>query len=128
GVPQASPALIIAQEYQKRASRIGFEFENIQDMLKKVLEEMKELQEAATPEHQLEEMGDLLFMMAGVARWLHIDAEAALRQANRKFRQRFQEVEAIVRSEGRSFDSYRDDEWTALWERVKEKIDSADAR
>ncbi len=128
GVPQASPALIISQEYQKRAARIGFEFENIQDMLKKVPEEIQELQEATTPEHQLEEMGDLLFMMAGVARWLHIDAEAALRQANRKFRQRFQAVETIVRSEGRSFDSYRDAEWIALWERVKEKIDSADAR
>src|SRR5579872_6905385 len=54
GVPQASPALIISQEYQKRAAGIGFEFENIQNVLKKVLEEMKELQEAATPEHQLE--------------------------------------------------------------------------
>ncbi len=128
GVPQASPALIISQEYQKRAARIGFEFEHIQDMLKKVPEEIQELQEATTPEHQLEEMGDLLFVMAGVARWLHIDAEEALRQANRKFRQRFQEVEMIVRSEGRSFDSYHDAEWIALWERVKEKIDSADAR
>jgi tetrapyrrole methylase family protein/MazG family protein len=128
GVPQASPALFISQEYQKRAARIGFEFENIQDMLKKVPEEIQELQEATTPEHQLEEMGDLLFVMAEVARWLHIDAEEALRRANRKFRQRFQAVETIVRSEGRSFDSYRDAEWIALWQRVKEKIDSANAR
>ena len=128
GVPQASPALIISQEYQKRAARIGFEFENIQDMLKKVPEEIQELQEATTPEHQREEMGALLFVMAGVARWLHIDAEEALRQANRKFRQRFQAVETIARSEGRSFDSYSGTEWDTLWERVKKLIDSTDAR
>ena len=120
GVPQASPALIISQEYQKRAARIGFEFENIQDMLKKVPEEIQELQEATTPENQREEIG--------VARGLHIDAEEALRQANRKFRQRFQAAETIVRSEGRSFDSYSGTEWIALWERVKKLIDSTDAR
>lgn len=119
GVPLASPALIVSQEYQKRASRIGFEFENIQDMLKKVPEEVQELLEATTPEHQREEMGDLLFVMAMVARWLHIDAEEALRLANRKFRQRFQALEAVVRENGRAIDSYHGEEWLALWEQIK---------
>ena len=125
GVPQASPALIIAQEYQKRAAKIGFEFENMQDLLNKVSEEVQEVLEAPTPELQREEMGDLLFILAKVARWLHIDAEEALRSANRKFRQRFQLLETRVREDGRTIDSYRADEWLVLWESVKAQIEAA---
>src|SRR2546421_408365 len=119
GVPLAAPALIVAQEYQKRVARTGFEFENLQDVLAKVQEELQELQEAATPEHQQEEMGDVLYMVAKVARWLNIDAEEALRHANRKFRHRFQAMETIIREEGRTFSSYSLEEWLALWESVK---------
>ncbi len=120
GVPLAAPALIVAQEYQKRAAAIGFEFENVGDLLKKVQEEIQEVQEATTPEHQQEEMGDVLFMVAKAARWLNIDAEEALRKANRKFHQRFQKVEEIIRQDGRTIASYSDEEWIELWGRVKE--------
>jgi len=119
GVPLAAPALIVAQEYQKRVARTGFEFENLQDVLTKVQEELQELQEATMPEHQHEEMGDVLYMVAKVARWLNIDAEEALRHANRKFRRRFQAMERIIRQEGRTFASYSLEEWRELWERVK---------
>ena len=119
GVPLAAPALIVAQEYQKRVARTGFEFENLQDVLAKVQEELQELQEATTSEHQHEEMGDVLYMVAKVARWLNIDAEEALRHANRKFRKRFQAMEKIIREEGRTFASYSLVEWLELWERVK---------
>jgi tetrapyrrole methylase family protein/MazG family protein len=119
GVPQAAPALIIAQEYQKRAARTGFDYENIHDVLAKVMEELQELQHATTPEHQCEEMGDVLFMVARLARELKIDAEEALRRANRKFRQRFQAMEKVIREQGRSFASYAPQEWDALWKRVK---------
>src|SRR6266566_2116190 len=119
GVPLAAPSLIVAQEYQKRVARTGFEFENLQDVLTKVQEELQELQEASTPEHQHEEMGDVLYMVAKVARWLNIDAEEALRHANRKFRQRFQAMEKIIREQGRTFASYSLVEWLELWERVK---------
>src|SRR6266567_6088210 len=119
GVPLAAPSLIVAQEYQKRVARTGFEFENLQDVLAKVQEELQELQEASTPEHQHEEMGDVLYMVAKVARWLNIDAEEALRHANRKFRQRFQAMEKIIREQGRTFASYSLVEWLELWERVK---------
>ncbi|HWZ17747.1 MAG TPA: MazG family protein, partial [Ktedonobacteraceae bacterium] len=119
GVPLASPALIVAQNYQKRAAKTGFDYDNLQAVLAKLTEELQELQEAATPEHQHEEMGDVLFMVARVARELNIDAEEALRYANRKFRQRFQSMEHINRQEGRTFSSYNHDEWLKLWNRVK---------
>jgi tetrapyrrole methylase family protein/MazG family protein len=119
GVPLAAPALIVAQEYQKRAAKIGFDYDNLQAVLAKLTEELQELQEAATPEHRREEMGDVLFMVARVARELHIDAEEALRSANRKFRQRFQAMEHITREEGRTVSSYTLDEWLKLWKRVK---------
>jgi tetrapyrrole methylase family protein/MazG family protein len=119
GVTLASPALIVAQEYQKRAAKIGFDYENLQEVLAKLTEELQELQEAATPEHRREEMGDVLFMIARIARELKIDAEEALRLANRKFRQRFETMEQIIREEGRTFSSYTLDEWLTLWRRVK---------
>ena len=119
GVPLASPAFIVAQEYQKRAAKIGFDYDNLQKVLAKLTEELQELQEATTPEHRREEMGDVLFMVARVARELNIDAEEALRFANRKFRQRFQAMEHITRQEGRTFSSYTLDEWLKLWKRVK---------
>jgi tetrapyrrole methylase family protein/MazG family protein len=118
-VPQASPALIVSQEYQKRAAKTGFEFDTIQDIFAKLSEELQELQEANTPEHRREEMGDVLFIVAKIARWLHIDAEEALRHANRKFRQRFQAMEEIIRQQGRSFSSYSKEEWINLWDKVK---------
>ncbi|GAC1394726.1 MAG: hypothetical protein NVSMB38_29450 [Ktedonobacteraceae bacterium] len=122
GVPQASPALIIAQEYQKRAAKVGFDYGNSEDVYRKLEEELQELREATTPEHQLEEMGDALFMVARLARSHKIDAEEALRQANRKFRRRFQAMEDIAREQGRELSSLSKEEWRALWQRVKSSI------
>ena len=118
-VPQASPALIIAQEYGKRIAKVGFEFEKLENVIDKLHEELAELQEAATPEHQREELGDLLFMVTEIARWLHIDAEEALRSANRKFRRRVQAMEAFARRDGRALTSYSNAEWDELWKRAK---------
>ena len=119
GVPLASPALTLAQEYQKRAARVGFEFSHLQEVLDKIHEELQEIHEASTPEAQKEEMGDLLFIVAKLARMLEIDAEEALRAANRKFKSRFQRMEEVIRAEQREFASYSLNEWMQLWERVK---------
>ena len=124
GVPIAAPALIVSQEYQKRAARTGFDFPDVQEALAKLAEELQELQEAAAPEHQREEMGDVLFMVAEVARILRIDAEEALRLANRKFSQRFQAMERVIREEGRAFSAYSLEEWIELWRSVKSKSGS----
>lgn len=119
GVPPAMAALMMAQEYQKRAGKLGFDYRSVEPILAKISEELQELQEATSPEHRFEEMGDVLFMVARLARELHIDAEQALRAANRKFLRRFQAMERLIREEGRPFESYSPQEWTALWRRVK---------
>ena len=64
-------------------------------------------------------MGDVLFIVAKLARWLNIDAEEAVRHANRKFRGRFEAMEEIIRKEGREPASYSSEEWLGLWGRVK---------
>jgi tetrapyrrole methylase family protein / MazG family protein len=122
GVYLALPALTLAQEYQKRAAKTGFEFNTLQEVLDKLSEELSELRAAATPEEQKDEMGDVLFIVAKLARMLHIDAEEALRQATRKFKGRFTQMEAIIKSEQREFVSYTLEEWMQLWERVKTAV------
>jgi tetrapyrrole methylase family protein/MazG family protein len=110
---------MIAQDYQKRVVRTGFEFTDVQDAYSKLEEELQELREAVTQKEQLEELGDILFMVAKLGTLLKIDAEEALRQANRKFRQRFEAMEAIARQEERELISYSTEEWLALWQRAK---------
>lgn len=119
GVPQAQPSLMVAQEYQKRVIKTGFEFTSMQQVYDKLAEELEELRQATTPDEQLEELGDVLFMVAKIARWLQIDAEEALRRANSKFRRRFQAMEEMARVEGRTLTSYSESEWEELWARAK---------
>ncbi|HEX7737881.1 MAG TPA: nucleoside triphosphate pyrophosphohydrolase [Ktedonobacteraceae bacterium] len=118
GVP--APALTQAQEYQKRAAKTGFEFPSVQEVLDKLHEELAELRAASNSEEQKEEMGDVLFIIAKIAHMLHIDAEEALRHANRKFKQRFTSMEASIKSAQREFSSYTLEEWKQLWQQAKE--------
>lgn len=121
GLPVALPALSLAQEYQKRAAQTGFEFANLQEVLEKLTEELQELHEASTPEQQKEEMGDILFVVAKIARMLHFDAEETLREAVHKFRRRFQKMEMLTREAQRSFNTYTYEEWVQLWARAKQE-------
>ncbi len=93
GVSRSLPALAASQEIQDRAAHIGYEWPSVEGVLDKVHEELAELRAAATPAEQAEEYGDLLFVLVNVARWQGIEAEAALRGANDKFRRRFASVE-----------------------------------
>lgn len=126
-VPQASPSLMIAQEYQKRVAKTGFEFTDIQGVYSKLAEELQEVQQAATLEELREEIGDMLFVVAKLASFLKVDAEEALRRANRKFRLRFQAMEQLARDEKRALTSYSGDEWENLWSRAKDAVSAADA-
>jgi tetrapyrrole methylase family protein/MazG family protein len=121
-VPQASPALMVAQEYQKRVARIGFEFASIDEINAKLDEELAEFQQATRAEEQQEEIGDILFMVAKLALAHKIDAEEALRLANRKFRQRFQALEKLLRQEEHPHESYSTKEWAALWNKAKDSL------
>jgi tetrapyrrole methylase family protein/MazG family protein len=123
-VPPALPALMQAAAYQRRAARVGFDWPDVSGVRAKVLEEFEEISEAAAgaqpaPDALEDELGDLLFAVVNWARWLRVDPEAALRQANAKFARRFAHMEAAVRAEGRGLDKLTLGELDALWEAAK---------
>ena len=94
-IPLALPALTRAEKIQKRAARTGFDWPDATGARAKLAEELTELDAAATPEAQADELGDLLFSVVNLARHLRIDPEAALRAANAKFERRFRTIEAV---------------------------------
>ncbi len=119
GVPAALPALAQAEAYGERAARLGFDWPNIAGVLDKVNEELRELEQTTEAQARTAEFGDLLFALVNVARWLGIDPEAALRQANAKFASRFQGVEEQARAQGRALPQMSLDEMEQLWQAVK---------
>ena len=119
GVSRSLPALAASQEMQERAAHIGYEWPTIEGVLDKVHEELAELRAAATPAEQAEEYGDLLFVLVNVARWEGIEAEAALRSANDKFRRRFASVERQARERDVALKDLSFDELDALWDAAK---------
>jgi uncharacterized protein YabN with tetrapyrrole methylase and pyrophosphatase domain len=126
GVPLALPALMRAFKLSKRAARVGFDFERAADTADKVAEELAEVREAAaansasvaSPEI-FEEIGDLLFAAANLARKLDVDAEAALRAANSKFERRFQGMERLAAQRGEKFETLSLAAQETLWQEVK---------
>ena len=123
------PALMRAVKLQKRAARVGFDWPDVSLVLDKIVEEARELVEARDklgPAEQAEELGDLLFVMANLARHLDIDPEAALRAANAKFTRRFRAIEAALAQENRRPEESTLDEMDALWNaaKMREKQDA----
>ncbi len=122
GVAVGLPALLRAHKLQKRAARVGFDWPDAAQVLDKITEEAHELTEAQTsadPDHIEEEFGDLLFVMANLARHLGVEPEAALRRANAKFTRRFQGVEARLAAMGKRPEDSDLAEMDALWNAVK---------
>jgi MazG family protein len=122
GVPSSLPALIKSYRIQDKAAQVKFEWENIEDVWRKVEEEQEELKEAvAIGSHQKieEEFGDLLFALVNYSRFLKVDAEAALERTNIKFMRRFNYIEERVSSEGKSLSNMSLDEMDALWNEAK---------
>lgn len=116
GVAVALPALLRAQKLQKRASRTGFDWDNVDDAIAKLEEEIAELRAAKNEAERVEEAGDLLFAAVNVCRLSGVDAESALKAANGKFERRFRSMEAIADTEFASLDLVAQE---ALWQRVK---------
>ncbi|MEQ9258270.1 MAG: nucleoside triphosphate pyrophosphohydrolase [Roseovarius sp.] len=122
GVALGLPALLRAVKLQKRAARVGFDWPDASHVLDKIAEEAAELREAARdlPQEKVEEeMGDLLFVMANLARHLKVEPEAALRRANAKFTRRFAAIEAGLAREGLSPEEATLEEMDALWDAAK---------
>ncbi len=119
GVPAALPALQQADAYSRRAARVGFDWAEVGGVADKIREEMAEVEAATTPEGREAELGDLLFAVVNWARWLGVDAEAALRRANARFAHRFREMERQASEQGLDLRALTMDELEALWQEVK---------
>ncbi len=116
------PALMRAEKLQKRAARAGFDWPEVGQVLDKIAEEARELVEAcntATPDEIEAEMGDLLFVVANLARHLKVDPETALRRANAKFTRRFAHIETRLAEAGRRPEDATLQEMDALWDEAK---------
>ncbi|HJV18430.1 MAG TPA: nucleoside triphosphate pyrophosphohydrolase [Sediminibacterium sp.] len=128
GVPRSLPAIVKALRVQEKAKQVGFEWENRDDVWKKVEEETAELKEAIAGKKQEEieaEFGDLLFSLVNYARFLQVDPETALERTNRKFIQRFQQMESIAGAQGRKLTDLNLEEMDAIWNQVKKLNQSA---
>src|SRR5437870_2977290 len=119
GISSSLPALAASQEMQERAANLGYDWPTIEGIIDKVREELAELLAAETPAERYEELGDLLMVLVNVARRHGIQAEAALRAANDKFRRRFGEVERLAAAQGTALRDLDFAALDALWDAAK---------
>jgi MazG family protein len=122
GVSRALPATLEGFQLTRKASRIGFDWDNVGGVIDKMREETAELEIALNDRDQRkieEEMGDFLFAAVNLARFVHVDPEIALKKANAKFSRRFRAMEARARESGREFKDLPREEMEALWEAAK---------
>jgi MazG family protein len=121
GVPIDLPALLQAYLISTKVARVGFDWETEQDIWKKFEEELNEFREASTQEEKEEEFGDLLFTFVNIARKHGINPEDALRNANRKFRGRFDKLEDRVREQNKEVKDASSAELDSIWEKIKDE-------
>lgn len=118
-VPRQMPALAYSEDIQRRVAQVGFDWENINGVIDKLAEEVRELTQAVSQEEKADEFGDLFFTLANIARRMEIDPEAALRQANRKFYRRFSYMEKLCRERGLELGALTFAEQNKLWDEAK---------
>jgi len=119
GIPKGLPALAQANEIQARVARVGFDWDKIEDVLKKVIEELDEVRTAPDEHSRAAEVGDLLFAVVNYARWLEVDPETVLRRANQRFRNRFGELEQRANLSNQELSKMTLEAMDSLWEDVK---------
>lgn len=124
GVPQALPALLRAERLQCRAAKVGFDWDHPLQVIEKIEEELRELKDSLNEGEKRieEEVGDLLFAVVNLSRFLKIDSEQALQACNQKFIQRFQHIEDRLRAQGSSVDEATLAEMDTLWEEAKTSL------
>jgi tetrapyrrole methylase family protein/MazG family protein len=124
GIPVDLPSLSRAERITRKVSSVGFDWPNLKGVLKKMDEERKELREALSSgdrKKMREEIGDLLFVLVNLARFLKIDPEDALRRTIEKFISRFHYIERSLSKRGKSIDQSSLSEMDLLWEEAKGK-------
>ena len=122
GIPNALPMLLRAQKIQNRAARVGFDWEELTDVVAKVEEELEEVKASINknqPEETAMELGDLLFAIVNLCRFMDIQAEETLRGANRKFIARFKWMEAELERRGTNFEAQNLESLDEIWEEAK---------
>ena len=126
GIPSKFPAIHEAHQISSRAARVGFDWPDIEGIFEKLQEEVRELREVIAEgddgdrrERLEDEIGDMLFVIVNIARYLKIDSESALKRANRKFKSRFQYMENELAKQGKTLDQVSLDEMEALWQKAK---------
>lgn len=122
GIPSGLPALMTARNLQRKAARVGFDWQDVRDVLPKVYEELREVEallEDPDADRREAEVGDLLFAVVNLARFLDVEPELALRRANAKFSRRFRALETRLRERGETFDDHDLASLDRLWDAVK---------
>lgn len=122
GVPASLPSMVKAMRLQEKAKQVGFEWEHKDEVWLKIQEEMDELKEAVaydSLQRQEEELGDLLFSIINYARFLKVDADAALEHTNKKFKERFGKMEIIAKNNGKNLNDLTLTEMDAIWNSIK---------
>jgi tetrapyrrole methylase family protein/MazG family protein len=126
GIPRDLPALMKAYKLQKKAAKVGFDWDHIDGVFAKIEEELAELREAVeqgqSQEEQVLELGDLLFAVTNAARFIHADPEQALSKTNQKFTQRFHFIEDYLQEQGRSIIDSNLIEMEKIWDMAKSQI------
>lgn len=130
-VPVAMPGLMRAVKLQEKAAKVGFDWDNASQVIAKVREELAEIETeiaSGSPADRLEdEIGDVLFAVANLARHVKIDPDQALRRTNTKFRQRFGVIEETLAADGRRLEDASLDEMEAIWQAAKGRAPTRDA-
>lgn len=119
-VPKNLPALSLAQKYQERAARVGFDWPEIAPVIEKIKEEINEFIDAPDTQSRENELGDLLFAMVNLIRWYGYDAESLLRQMNQRFIKRFNFIERTVAAQGRKMTDLALADMDEIWEQAKQ--------
>ncbi|WP_396259055.1 nucleoside triphosphate pyrophosphohydrolase [Haloferula sp. A504] len=121
GTGKGLPALLRAAKLQKKAAKVGFDWPDEEGVRDKIREELDEVESADSPEAAAGEIGDLLFSVVNLARFRKLDPEVLLADANRKFEERFGEMEKALRERGRSLEDASLDEMEAAWQAAKKR-------
>jgi tetrapyrrole methylase family protein / MazG family protein len=119
-IPKSFSAILTAYEQQKKASKVGFDWDDVAGLLDKMNEELAELANASNAIEREKELGDVLFTVVNVARFYKIDPEVALFQTTRKFDRRFRHVELRAKENGRPMEDYGIDQLEAWWQEAKQ--------
>ena len=124
GIPRHLPALSKARKVQIKAKKVGFDWDKIEDVILKIKEEFNELYEAIeekNQEHISEELGDVLFSVVNLSRFIDVEPERALHNTVKKFMNRFRAIETALEGKGKTIQEASFDEMDSLWDQVKEE-------